>query len=64
MDFHHTRIDAVMTPGGRSIPAGLLAAEAMRRMEEWKINQIVVLDPQQHVIGALNMHDLLKAGVV
>lgn len=64
IDFHSTRIDEVMTRGGRTIPAGILAAEAMRRMETWQINQIVVVDPNNKVIGALNMHDLLKAGVV
>jgi arabinose-5-phosphate isomerase len=63
-DFHRTPISAVMTKGGRTVPHGILAAEVMRRMDEWKVNQIVVVDDQQHVIGALNMHDLLKAGVV
>jgi arabinose-5-phosphate isomerase len=63
-DFHRTPISAVMTQGGRTVTTGILAAEVMRRMEEWKINQIVVVDAELHVVGALNMHDLLKAGVV
>ena len=64
VDFHQTRIVAVMTKGGRSTRANVLAAEAMRLMEQHAISQLVVLDEQQKVVGALNMHDLLKAGVV
>ncbi|HEX4911980.1 MAG TPA: KpsF/GutQ family sugar-phosphate isomerase [Permianibacter sp.] len=64
IDFHQTRIAAVMTQGGRSTRANVLAAEAMRLMEQHAISQLVVLDEQQKVVGALNMHDLLKAGVV
>ncbi len=63
-DFHRTPISAVMTKGGRTVTKGILAAEVMRRMDEWKINQIVIVDDERRVVGALNMHDLLKAGVV
>jgi len=41
-----------------------LAVEVLRLMENSKINAIPVVDDQQHVVGALNMHHLLKAGVV
>ncbi|NQD39028.1 KpsF/GutQ family sugar-phosphate isomerase [Permianibacter sp. IMCC34836] len=64
LDFNATPIKAVMTPGGRSTKATVLAAEAMRLMEQHSINQLVVLDDHGRVVGALNMHDLLKAGVV
>ena len=64
IDFHNTPISAVMTKGGRNTRAHVLAAEAMRMMEQYAISQLVVLDEAQRVIGALNMHDLLKAGVV
>lgn len=64
VDFHHTPIRTVMTPGGRNTKPHVLAAEAMRMMEEFAISQLVVLDDEQKVVGALNMHDLLKAGVV
>ncbi len=33
-------------------------------MEEKKINGVIVVDEQRRPVGALNMHDLLKAGVV
>lgn len=54
----------VMTRGCKSISADLLAAEAVHLMEENKISALPVTDNQQKVIGALNMHDLLRAGVI
>jgi arabinose-5-phosphate isomerase len=33
-------------------------------MEQYKINSLVVVDAQQRPVGAMNMHDLLRAGVV
>ncbi|MBE0505337.1 MAG: KpsF/GutQ family sugar-phosphate isomerase [Marinospirillum sp.] len=54
----------VMTRGCKSISPELLAAEAVHLMEENKISALPVTDNQQKVIGALNMHDLLRAGVI
>lgn len=54
----------VMTRNGKTITRGMLAAEAMKLMETHKINGLFVLDDDQRVVGALNMHDLLRAGVV
>ncbi|MCS5710732.1 KpsF/GutQ family sugar-phosphate isomerase [Candidatus Berkiella aquae] len=59
-----TPIREVMTAGGRVIEKGLLAAEALRLMETHKINGLFVVDKNRHLIGALNMHDLLRAGVL
>jgi arabinose-5-phosphate isomerase len=42
----------------------LLAAEALHIMEEKKINGLPIVDEQGLLIGAINMHDLLRAGVV
>jgi len=44
--------------------ANTLAVEVLRLMEDSKISAIPVVDEQQRVVGALNMHHLLKAGVV
>ena len=33
-------------------------------MEDKKINGLIIVDAQQHPIGAMNMHDLLKSGVL
>ncbi|MEJ2687324.1 MAG: KpsF/GutQ family sugar-phosphate isomerase [Gammaproteobacteria bacterium] len=64
IDVHKTPISAVMTRGGKTVQAGLLAAEALRVMEEGKINALLVVNADHELVGALNMHDLLRAGVV
>ncbi|HRE30811.1 MAG TPA: CBS domain-containing protein, partial [Candidatus Berkiella sp.] len=64
ININTTAIREVMTPGGRVIEKGLLAAEALRLMETHKINGLFVVDKNRHLIGALNMHDLLRAGVL
>lgn len=56
-------IAELMTRGGTTIALGSLAAEAVRVMQEKRINAIVVID-QEKPVGVLNMHDLLQAGVV
>jgi arabinose-5-phosphate isomerase len=42
----------------------VLAAEALKVMEDAKISGLFVIDEQGRPVGALNMHDLLRAGVV
>lgn len=64
ININTTHIKDVMTPGGRVIEKGLLAAEALRIMETHKINGLFVIDKNRHLMGALNMHDLLRAGVL
>jgi arabinose-5-phosphate isomerase len=64
IDVHHTRIDAVMTRQCATIESGALAVEAVRLMEARAINGLLVVDAEGRLIGALNMHDLLRAGVV
>ena len=54
----------VMTPGGRSIGARELAAAAAQLMEAHRITALLVTDAEQRLIGALNVHDLMRAGVV
>ncbi len=56
-------IEQLMTQGGTTLSVGALAAEAVRLMQEKRINAIVITDEHQPV-GVLNMHDLLHAGVV
>jgi arabinose-5-phosphate isomerase len=48
----------------RTVPASDLAVEAVRLMQEFKINGLLAVDDQARLAGALNMHDLLRAGVV
>jgi arabinose-5-phosphate isomerase len=64
IDLHKTPIDEVMTRKPTLISTGLLAAEALQLMEAGKFNALLVVDADRKLIGALNMHDLLRAGVV
>ncbi|ALN20612.1 KpsF/GutQ family sugar-phosphate isomerase [Ectopseudomonas mendocina] len=64
VDVRHASIDEVMTPHGKTARAEMLAAEALKIMEDHKINALVVVDDQDNPVGALNMHDLLRAGVM
>jgi arabinose-5-phosphate isomerase len=63
-DFNNTPIDELMTRNCTLVAPGLLAAEALQIMENGKFNALLVVDADQKLIGALNMHDLLRAGVV
>jgi len=61
--LQHQTIAQIMTPGGTTIALGSLAAEAVRLMQEKRINAVVVVH-NSIPTGVLNMHDLLQAGVV
>jgi arabinose-5-phosphate isomerase len=63
-DVRSTRIDKVMTRTPVTIDADALAVEAAQLMETHKINALLVLDGERRVVGALNIHDLLRARVV
>lgn len=57
-------IDQVMTPDCTTVSKDILAAECLQIMEDKKINALIVTDDKNQPVGALNMHDLLKAGVI
>ena len=42
----------------------MLAAEALKIMEDKKINGLIIVNDNNQPIGAMNMHDLLKSGVL
>ena len=64
IDVHTTSIQDVMTRNGKTIGPDDLAAEGLHIMDSCKINALLVTDADGKLIGALNMHDLLRAGVV
>ncbi|MDF1630758.1 MAG: KpsF/GutQ family sugar-phosphate isomerase [Alcanivoracaceae bacterium] len=64
IDVRQATIAEVMSHNPVTIASGHLAAEALKIMESRKINGLVVCNAQQQPLGALNMHDLLRAGVV
>ncbi len=63
-DMRDAKVKEVMTPKCKTVAASILAAEALQIMEQYKINSFPVVDEDNKVVGAFNMHDLLKAGVV
>jgi len=63
-DLRTIAVSEVMTRNPRSIEARRLAVEAVEMMEVHKVNQLVVVDDQGKLCGALNMHDLFRAKVV
>ncbi|MGY0556311.1 MULTISPECIES: KpsF/GutQ family sugar-phosphate isomerase [unclassified Lysobacter] len=64
VDLRSTPITQVMTRSPRTIGSGALAVEAAQLMEAHKISGLLVVDPDNQVVGALNIHDLLRARVV
>ena len=64
VDVHHTVMADVMTPKGKSIGPQMLAAEAVHIMETHKITSMIVVDEDDKIVGALNVHDLFRAGVM
>ncbi|MEQ1913503.1 MAG: KpsF/GutQ family sugar-phosphate isomerase, partial [Sideroxydans sp.] len=64
VDFSTTPVASVMSKTPRSIDPDALAVEAVQLMEQYNINQLLVVDSAKKVVGALNMHDLLKAKVI
>jgi arabinose-5-phosphate isomerase len=64
VDVHTTLVKDVMTVKGVSLNAEDLAIDALNLMQEKRINALMVVDAKMQVVGALNMHMLLRAGVV
>jgi arabinose-5-phosphate isomerase len=64
IDPHQATMREIMSPGGRRIGAHELAAAAAALMEAHRITALIVTDAEQRLIGALNVHDLMRAGVV
>jgi arabinose-5-phosphate isomerase len=62
--IHELGIDKVMIPDCTTVAPERLAAEALELMERMRINALPVVDGEGCLCGALNMHDLLRAGVV
>jgi len=64
VDLHEARIADFMTPDCKTVAPSVLAAEALHMMQSHKINGLLVVGDAGCLVGALNMHDLLRAGVL
>ena len=64
VDMKRTRIDEVMTRDCVTVTPETLAARAVNLMQERAIMSLPVVDGSMRLVGALNMHDLLRSGVL
>jgi len=64
IDVRSTAISDVMTTNCRTTNAGELAASIVKLMDDHGINGLLVVDENNKLIGAFNMHDILRAGIV
>lgn len=63
-DIHATRIEDVMHGQCTTTSADVLAAEALRLLEENKITSLLVTNKDRQLVGALNIHDLFREGLM
>ena len=63
-DLRTVGVSQVMTRNPRTIAPDRLAVEAVEMMEQYRINQLLVVDSDGKLLGALNMHDLFRAKVI
>ena len=64
VDLRTTSVKGAMSRHPKVIGPDKLAAEAAQLMETHKIHALLVVDDVRRVVGALNIHDLLRARVV
>ena len=64
VDFNRVVVDEVMTRDCKTIEAERLVVDVLTIMETHKINALPVVDGASRLLGVLNMHDLLRAGIL
>ncbi len=64
VDINCAPISALMNPGCKTIGPDMLAAEALRIMEQHQISSLVVLGQDENIAGIVHLNSLLKAGIV
>ena len=63
-DLNKSLAKDVMTLNPKTARMDELAAEALRRMEDYKITVLIITDKERRPIGIIHMHDILRAGVI
>jgi arabinose-5-phosphate isomerase len=64
IDIHQDLIETVMINTPTVAHQDMLAAEGLKIMEDKKINGLIIVNDNNNPIGAMNMHDLLKSGLI
>jgi arabinose-5-phosphate isomerase len=62
-DIKHLTVRQVMTTNPKTIDKNMLAVQALKVMETFKITQLIVVDDAHHPVGVLHLHDLVEAGL-
>jgi arabinose-5-phosphate isomerase len=63
-DLRNLGVKKLMKANPQCVGPEQLAAEAADQMEQFRITQLLVMDSEKNLIGALNMHDLMRAKVI
>jgi len=63
-DILDKKIKEVMTANPKVIYEGKLAVEAGKIMQEYKIDELIVVDKNNHPLGLVDIQDLLKVGLI
>ena len=63
-DIRGVKIDEVMTRTPATIDPEAMAASAAKIIDERMINQLLVIDGERHLVGALHIHDLMTSKVI
>ena len=64
IDLHNAQVGDLMNPNPKSLRDTTLAAEALKLMEDSKINVLLVKDQQEQLVGIVKINDILRAGVI
>ena len=64
VDFRASAVSEIMSKDCKTVPETMLAAEALRIMEDNRINALLILREDGVLTGAVNMHDLLRARIL
>jgi arabinose-5-phosphate isomerase len=64
VNVHDTKMQDVMTGHGTTVRPDQLAAEIVSIMQKMRINGFLVVDQDERLLGALNVHNLFRAGVM
>ena len=64
VDVRRTTMQEIMHTRCKTITADVLAVEAVHLMEENKITSLLVTGEDSRLVGALNVHDLFRAGIM
>lgn len=64
VNIHTTKLIGYITKNCKIGRTGMLAVEAVKLMQCHTINALLIVNNKKQLVGALNMHDLLRAGIV